>query len=167
MKQLGDALNAFFAREGGSDSVAAKARRAAVVRDRWASAVRAVYVTDEAVDFVLSHVNAVYIVDDQLIVYSDDSMVRSDLDARQEFLKLALNAQGESVFSRFKILPSKFNMKARHPFATCSKKPDLRGNNPDQPLRFDPARAESMVEGVADEKVRQALKRAIVADLNK
>lgn len=51
----------------------------------------------------------------QLIVYSDDSMVRSDLDARQEFLKMKLREAGEHV-ERFKILPSKMDMRTRHPF---------------------------------------------------
>ena len=51
----------------------------------------------------------------QLVVYADDSLIRSDLDARQEFLKMKLKEQGEHV-ETFKILPSRFEMKAHHPF---------------------------------------------------
>ncbi|MDO4503163.1 MAG: phosphoadenosine phosphosulfate sulfotransferase [Coriobacteriia bacterium] len=169
MKRFGDAVDEFFARQGGSESLAAKARRAAQVRERWATAVRAVYVTDDVVRFILSHVNAVYIMDNEVIVYSDDSLVRSDLDARQEFLKMALNEQGERVFARFKILPSKFNMKTRHPFVEpldCGACAQDSEREPAE-VRFSDAQAEQMVEGVQDETLRRALKRAIMADLNK
>lgn len=173
MKRFADALDDFFARQGGADSLAAKARRAAQVRDRWAAAVRAVYVSSETVDFILSHVNAVYIMDDELIVYADDSLVRSDLDARQEFLKMALNSQGENVFARFKILPSKFGMKQRHPFGAPScldpgdsvLEHDARGAA--EMPRFTEEQVDHLVSPVSDPTLREALKRAVMADLNK
>ena len=42
-------------------------------------------------------------------------MIRSDIDARQEMLKIRLNEQGEHV-ALFSIKPARFDMKARHPF---------------------------------------------------
>ena len=50
-----------------------------------------------------------------LVVYCDDAMIRSDIDARQEMLKIRLNEQGEHV-ALFSIKPARFDMKARHPF---------------------------------------------------
>lgn len=172
VKRFGDAVDEFFAREGVADSLAAKARRASQVRDRWATAVRAVYVSDETVEFILSHVNAVYIVEDELIVYADDSLVRSDLDARQEFLKMALYSQGERVFARFKILPSKFGMKQRHPFGAPACLNPSRGSlEQDQRLdaapTFTESQADQLVSSVSDPSLREALKRAVMADLNK
>lgn len=116
MQKIGQGLAELFASLGGSDADRI-ARRTAVVHVRWKTAIKSVY--QNAAQLVLDHVNSVVIMDDAgartLIVYSDDSLIRSDLDSRQEFIKMKLKEQGE-VIDVFKILPSKFDMKARHPF---------------------------------------------------
>ena len=131
MRKLGESINELMAALAAGDDASRKAQRAAAVNVAWRNAVEAVY--KDAAQMVLDHVNAVYIMaaDEvvkgtptrashagtgaQLVVYADDSLIRSDLDARQEFLKMKLKEQGEHV-ETFKILPSRFEMKARHPF---------------------------------------------------
>lgn len=131
MRKLGESINELMAALAAGDDASRKAQRAAAVNVAWRNAVEAVY--KDAAQMVLDHVNAVYIMaaDEvvkgattkashtgtgaQLVVYADDSLIRSDLDARQEFLKMKLKGQGEHV-ETFKILPSRFEMKARHPF---------------------------------------------------
>ena len=85
----------------------------------------------DSASLVLDHTNGVYIMKPEqandpmaarvpagktlLVVYCDDAMIRSDIDARQEMLKIRLNEQGEHV-ALFSIKPARFDMKARHPF---------------------------------------------------
>ena len=189
MKSLGDGIKELMAAFGSGQDSASRARRAAAVNVVWRKAVEAVY--KDAAQMVLDHVNAVYVmraqdVDDAraaarvtdggtvLVVYVDDSMIRSDLDARQEFLKMKLNEQGEHV-EAFCIKPSRFDMKSRHPF-----KPDL-----DDPLtaaraarvahppvvrqlsdqeRAAVAERSSSVENPA---LRRAIEAAMIADLQR
>ena len=156
----------------------------------WRNAVEAVY--KDAAQIVLDHVNAVYIMaaDEvvkgattkashagtgaQLVVYADDSLIRSDLDARQEFLKMKLKEEGEHV-ETFKILPSRFEMKARHPFrrpeadgATARSARTDREETPRTPLSpEEEAALEASVGAVESPTVRRALERAIRADKNR
>ena len=113
MRKLGESINELMAALAAGDDASRKAQRAAAVNVAWRNAVEAVY--KDAAQMVLDHVNAVYIMaaDEvvkgtptrashagtgaQLVVYADDSLIRSDLDARQEFLKMKLKEQGEHV----------------------------------------------------------------------
>ncbi|MFQ9180755.1 MAG: phosphoadenosine phosphosulfate sulfotransferase [Eggerthella lenta] len=148
----------------------------------WRNAVEAVY--KDAAQMVLDHVNAVYIMaaDEvvkgtptrashagtgaQLVVYADDSLIRSDLDARQEFLKMKLKEQGEHV-ETFKILPSRFEMKARHPFrraeengVACAARAIANPRTPLSPE--EEAALEASVGAVESPTVRRALERRYV-----
>ena len=111
MRKLGESINELMAALAAGDDASRKAQRAAAVNVAWRNAVEAVY--KDAAQMVLDHVNAVYIMaaDEvvkgattkashtgtgaQLVVYADDSLIRSDLDARQEFLKMKLKEQGD------------------------------------------------------------------------
>lgn len=187
MRKLGESINELMAVLAAGDDASLKAQRAAAVNVAWRNAVEAVY--KDAAEMVLDHVNAVYIMaaDEvikgaptktsrtgtgaQLVVYSDDSLIRSDLDARQEFLKMKLKEQGEHV-ETFKILPSRFDMKARHPFrraeaerATSATPRSERAAEPRTPLTpEEQAALEASVEAVESPTVRRALERAIRAD---
>lgn len=187
MRKLGESINELMAVLAAGDDASLKAQRAAAVNVAWRNAVEAVY--KDAAEMVLDHVNAVYIMaaDEvikgaptktsrtgtgaQLVVYSDDSLIRSDLDARQEFLKMKLKEQGEHV-ETFKILPSRFDMKARHPFrraeaarATSEPPRSERAAEPRTPLTpEEQAALEASVEAVESPTVRRALERAIRAD---
>lgn len=190
MKKLGDGLNELMSVLGTADEATRKAARSAEVNVRWRGAVEAVY--KDAAELVLDHVNAVYVMSADeveggrptpptpdggsvLVVYSDDSLIRSDLDARQEFLKMKLNEQGEHV-EAFKIMPSRFDMKARHPFRR--DKDDVGGpantamrNHLSEPLETldEEARAhlEAQVETVENPAVKAALLKAMAADLQR
>lgn len=171
MKRLGDSLQTFLAGYDANDAAARKARRAAVVLAKWRSAIEKVY--KDAAPFILGHVNAVYILRDEdrpgektLIVYADDSLVRSDIDARQEFVKMALRAEGEEV-SRFKILAATLGMRSRHPYA----EEGLSGREADAPAvrrqltDEDRANVDSCVSVIEDPRLRESAKRAMIAEM--
>ena len=190
MRKLGESINELMAALAAGDDASRKAQRAAAVNVAWRNAVEAVY--KDAAQMVLDHVNAVYIMaaDEvvkgtptrashagtgaQLVVYADDSLIRSDLDARQEFLKMKLKEQGEHV-ETFKILPSPFEMKARHPFRRAEENGvavrAARANReeiPRTPLSpEEEAALEASVGAVESPTVRRALERAIRADKNR
>ena len=181
--KIGNALNDLMTQLAAGDDASVKAQRAAAVNVAWRNAVEAVY--KDAAEMVLGHINAVYIMGadevvagapskashtgtgSQLVVYSDDSLIRSDLDARQEFLKMKLKEQVET----FRILPSRFEMKSRHPFrreedpATSSSSRTGRSEPPRPPLTPEELAAlEEHIESVESPAVRAALARAIRAD---
>lgn len=167
-----------------------KAIRVASVNVMWRIAIETVY--KDAANLVLDHVNAVYImsaddVDDAraaarvtnggtvLVVYSDDSLIRSDLDARQEFIKMKLNEQGEHV-EVFCIKPSRFDMKARHPFShdQTGKSHEsgelVQALYPPAPRPLTQEQMETIrknVESVENKEVKQALVNAMVADMQR
>lgn len=188
MELVGKGLERFLdglAAEG--DDASKKAVRAAMVNVMWENAVKEVYKDEGQADYILDHVNAVYIMSadakvkgagakgssgaagegTQLVVYSDDSMVRSDLDARQEFLKMRLREQGEQVES-FKIIASRFDMKDRHPFRKEGERTKLGGHvSPDEGEERESLSKEGCedilkkVGEIEDPSVREALKKAV------
>lgn len=110
-------------------------RRIEEVRDRWLRAVDEVY--GPSAEEILKHINAVVSMragdvrgikvparlaaeDIVFLVYCDDSLIRSDLDMRQEFLKARLIMQGERIDS-FLVIPSTWTMRDRHPFVQGGK----------------------------------------------
>ena len=218
MKRLADAVAPFLARMTGGNDLAVRELRRAVVNDVWVSAVRDVF--REAAPFVLAHVNAVYVMsaekgaavrrfdrpassDDApvspvsgavLVVYVDDSMVRSELDNRQELMKMKFCEHGENV-SSLKIVPALRDMKKRHPFAhlaetaagslRSSRRParvleqlDSPGSSPGARSHVGIAAfsgeppasgsdAAEVAKGVENPAVRAALQRAMVACENR
>lgn len=137
MKRLSDAVAPLVARMTGENDIAARELRRAKVNDAWVRAVRDVF--RDAAPFVFAHVNAVYVMSAEkgaavrrfdrpasqgdapssgavLVVYVDDSMVRSELDNRQELVKMKFRECGENV-SSLKMVPSLRDMRKRHPFA--------------------------------------------------
>lgn len=214
MRKLGDGLADLVASLGARDSIAAEALRAAQVNALWAESVQAVFA--EAARLVLDHTNTVYLMSGAqgtelrrfdrprseartviqgkvLAVYSDDSTVRAEIDARQELIKLEFCRRGEEI-EALKIIPSTFEMKARHPFREEGGGP-ARGSEaypaasriaadraPDAPARAaspaegcaapaeDPVCSEAAAAtaaAVSDERVRRALQAAIAADLER
>lgn len=182
-----------------TDDITKKAARNAIVQVAWKNAVEEVYKDPDAIAFILDHINAVYILaadaiiygdrdgvsrkkttpiekkgsavkkkGAQLVVYVDDSLVRSDLDARQEFLKMKLREQGEYV-ETFKILPSRFDMKTRFPYRKKEEQPsDYLEQTETAP--FDSKLIKEVhthAESVENDAVRAALIRAINADTNR
>ena len=111
MADLGRGLQQLLRSLGAAGAQAARSQRVAEVHVRWKCAVEAVY--RDSAPLVLDHTNGVYIMKPEqandpmaarvpagktlLVVYCDDAMIRSDIDARQEMLKIRLNEQGEHV----------------------------------------------------------------------
>lgn len=110
MADLGSGLQQLLRSLGASGVQAARSQRVAEVHVRWKCAVEAVY--RDSAPLVLDHTNGVYIMKPEqandpmaarvpagktlLVVYCDDAMIRSDIDARQEMLKIRLNEQGRA-----------------------------------------------------------------------
>ena len=185
MARLNEELTSLLekmAREG--EDAHTRAARAADVRVKWENAVHDVY--GEAAGFILGHVNAVYVLaadvqvkgtrentagrggsGTQLVVYADDSLVRSDLDAKQEFLKMHMNGQGEHV-AVFHILPARFDMKDRHPFekreATEEESSRNVGSDIDEQAR---ERLLQQARNIEDEFLRKSFEKAIWADFHR
>lgn len=102
-----------------------------------------------------------------LILYSDDSLVRSDIDARQEFLKMRLRYYGEHVES-FRILPSRMGMRQRHPFSEALTEGISVDSNEGGFLKKaipskDYEALLSKIENVGEVSVRTSLKKAVTA----
>lgn len=180
MARLGDGLQQLLKNLGEAGAQAARAQRVAEVHVRWRRAVEAVYRSSAAL--VLDHTNAVYIMrPDQandpmsarvpkgrtlLVVYCDDAMIRSDLDARQEMLKIRLNEQGEHV-EAFSIKPARFDMKARHPFREDAERSARASaaSTPVEPL-IDHAAADRLraqAQGVENRRLRESILKALDA----
>lgn len=173
MKRLSESIRSCLDAVGANDESSRKARRAAEVQQAWKLAVEKVY--QDAAPFVLSHINAIYVLKENgvacVVVYADDSLIRSDIDARQEFLKMALAELGERV-ETFRILASRFTMKDRHPFAETSAEDDeydpsrIFEKTRRTPISDEEqARVDACVEPIEDERVRNALKRAMIAEI--
>lgn len=137
MRKIGDGLTRYIAGISGRDETASRALRRARVHRLWEETVHAVF--KEAASLVLDHTNAVYVMSAEkgnavrrfdrpasdtqgfasagnvLVVCLDDSMVRSELDNRQELVKMKFREKGEPV-EALKIVPSIRDMKQRHPF---------------------------------------------------
>ena len=170
----------------------AEALRFAEVNDLWKNAVAVVFGGDSAA-LVLDHTNSVYVMSGEqggnlrrfdrprsetqgpvegkvLAVYCDDSMVRSELDNRQELLKMKFNEQGENV-ELFKIVPSTRDMKNQHPFRAKEEvfpQPFGQGGSPaPRPAKaLTDAQQEAVRDTagtVEDQRVRCALERAMMA----
>lgn len=171
MRRLSLDLSECMASFSVSDEASRKARRAAEVNTAWRRAVEKVY--QGAASFILSHVNAVYIMREDAcllaVIYADDSLVRSDIDARQEFLKMALAEQGERV-DVFRIIASRFGMKQRHPFDEKSSD-DTELSRMFEPAVRTPLSAEQersvdeCVSVVENLHLREKLRRAMTAEM--
>lgn len=148
----------------GSAEEARRQVRAAQVEDAYQTAV--VDVFKKAAPLVLKHTNAVYCFEEkgvmQFVIYTDDSSIRSSLDARQEWMKIALYKQG-LTFSLFKVLPAQKSIKTRHPFENVQilpQKPVFR-----EISASEMAEIEEFVTPIEDEIVKEAFKQALISDL--
>ena len=185
MESLEKSLSSFIdSLTQGAGSGAKRAVRVAEVKVKWENAVRAVY--GPAADLILDHVNAVYILagdvrvkgsrvegrtaasgETQLVVYADDSLVRSDLDAKQEFLKLRMREQGENI-GIFHVIPSRFDMKDRHPFRKEEQQKEQEPVMSASSLSEEEfAAILKKADEIEDPAVRESFKRAVEADFRR
>lgn len=187
MKRLGDGGNVQKVLEsmGGDSGKAAKIARGAKVRSMWRSLM--MHNHDK---FILDHTNNVFIVrseggprpdgkrfrDDgkdasstgrgkQLIVYVDDSVVASELNARRELIKLQFLDHYHEEIDEFKIIISQGRHKKNHPFAK-QEGPSYHDGAQPVPLT-DEQRAfvREQVQKVDNPKVARAFGQAMERDL--
>lgn len=193
MRRLSDGIDSLLRRLGALDSAAAEALRYERVNRLWEEASREVF--GSAASLVLDHTNTVYLMTPEqaadlrrfdrprsamqrsfsgnvLVVYADDSLVRSEIDARQQLLVMKCHQLGEHV-EGVVILPSKGAMKARHPFrekplegAVPTSTP-TEAARPSEPLPPEEAqRIEGALNGMDNVALREAVRRAITANLD-
>ena len=186
MKRLDESVKSVYdSLAGVSDDAGRVAARAAEVRMKWKNAVQDVY--GPSAPLILDHTNAVYIMaaeesvkgfqkegssvqseGTQLVVYADDSLVRSDLDARQEFLKMKLREQGERI-GVMKIIASRFEMKERHPFKREEEDLVFGGESLPESSMDERTFHQLLKEAdlIEEEALKEALKKAISADFER
>lgn len=148
------------------DAEASGAFRARKVLDAFAESVIEVYGVNAA-RLVLKHVQGVSVIRNEaqaadgsslppiLHVYVDDSMIVSDLDARQQLLIMCLRKHGVHAGS-FKLYFSRFGMRERAPYATyfedrALRKEVVRSSSSDN--AFDGASEAAMVKRLQTLKV--------------
>ncbi|MDO4400710.1 MAG: DUF721 domain-containing protein [Coriobacteriia bacterium] len=177
---LPDALHAM----GGSVEDAAKMARASEVRRMWEQLMKL-----GGDDYILEHTNNVFILraedartlrrdhDDrkdagatgtgkQLVVYVDESIVAAELNARRELVKLQFFEHFGERIDEFKIIISRGQYKSHHPFVHQAQKPSYIDGV--QPVALTPeerAVAVQQVEGIQNDRLRRAVERAMIADL--
>lgn len=175
MNTLQEKLSAVFSELPIKDEAALKMRRALVVQGLFRDAIEQVY--KESAPYILSHINAVYITTDkgtntkELIIYADDSLIRADLDARQEFIKAALFPRGEEI-STTRLVASRGNMKKHHPFVEIE---DNENVNPQYLVYFAQdhhplnegqlAAVQAATDRIEDPQVSQSFSKAMRANL--
>ena len=142
MKKLSQELTAFQRDfQKGPDDMARIAYRASQVQQEFKEAIEHLY--REHAPLVLSHVNAVYILDGNpaedgairkgirtqsrqkqsspektLVVYLDDGSFRADIHSQQHFIMLWLNERYGEGIEHFKAYPSRMGMRKKHPYGT-------------------------------------------------
>ena len=157
---LGSVLEELFK----SNEEVRKQYKTAQLEDLFQEVVEDVF--KNAAFLVLQHVNAVYLFEEkgirQLVVYTDDSSVRSSLDARQGLLKIFLLKRGIS-YDAAKFLPSQRSIKMRHPYKNAKTRPleaEIRELTAEELKE-----AEEFASFIEDEMVKEAFKKAYISDL--
>ena len=169
---------------GGSMEEAAKLARVGEVHRMWEALMKR-----GGDDYILEHTNNVFILragdartprsdhDDrkdagatgvgkQLVVYVDESIVAAELNARRELVKLQFFEQFGEEIDEFKILISRGQYKKHHPFVKHEEAPSYVEATTPVPLD-DEERAvvRAQLADIEDERLRKAVARAMVADL--
>lgn len=125
-KGISNALEAM----GATKEILLKARRASQVKELFIECINEVY--GQAAYLIFDKTNAVYLLHEprnntykafnsdkdkvyRLLIYTCDSMVHADLDARQEEIKRCFMKRKQKIDS-YELLSSKFEMRKRFPF---------------------------------------------------
>ena len=183
MKKISENINEVYNQLGENNSLAKIAHRAARVRAMWAACVQ---------EYVLAHTNAVYIVKNDsssnketyqkaktaepeeknqptptktLIVYVDDSITATELNARRELIKLKFLQDFNEEIEELKIFISRGDYKKNYPFKK-SYDEELQNTHPTVPLTKNELKsAQEIASVIEDERLREKLLKAMVADL--
>ena len=167
MQKIGRDITRFVSSLVGDNEQARINLRANQVRERYKRALEVVY--RDTAPLFLAHTNNVYIMkkDDvrTLIVYVDDSIIATELNAQRELIKLhLLQLFGEDV-EAFEIYVSKPKFKKNHPYLVAEDgQPEKKA--PSVPLDDEERNyVYATVQTVEDERLRESLRKAMTADL--
>lgn len=171
MKKLSSNIPAALEILGREVPDARQIARAARVRDMWKEAVEDI--CKKSAPMFLEHTNAVYLMNKEnirtLIVYVDESIFAAELNARRELFKLKFLDKFKEDIEVFEIHISRGNYKNLKPYQEqADNLSRLRqiDKNPPKPLseeEKEEVREQALL--VEDEKLRNALFKAMVADL--
>lgn len=131
MKTLAHEIRLLTVRLGASDEQSRIAKRTAQVQLMFREAIEHLY--GKYASQVLTHVNAVYIMEDKkavmkkiagrkrpllLVVYMDDSSFRSDVHNQQHYLLQWFQTTYGERLDGFRSYPARNGMRQRHPYET-------------------------------------------------
>ena len=134
MKSLSDEMRLLTLHLGASDEKSRIAQRAAQVQVMFQEAIEHLY--GAGAREVLSHVNAVYIMEDPhavpkksaggkrprlLLIYMDDGTFRSDIHNQQYFLLPWFQKTYGEALDGLRTFPSRSGMRLRHPYAELTR----------------------------------------------
>lgn len=101
----------------------------------------------------------------QLIVYVDDSMVASELNARRELIKLQFASRYGEILDEFKIFISRGQYRNNYPFRQ-KEAPSYSEDVPSIPLTAEErASVHERVQAIEDPKLRALIEKTMTADL--
>lgn len=173
---VGVGINSFLHELDESDEASKKAFRTAKVQNMFKECIRHIY--QDSTFLILQSINAVYILNERdkgmlkkaqpgsknikrLIIYTNDSLVYADLDARQEQVKLWFMNHGEHI-DKLELMSSKFQMRRRFPYKSDVEmlKKNLTNEKVSKAklvLPSDTSQIDVEIEKIQDEKLQQAI----------
>ena len=171
-------LNAAIRNEMGSlargDDKARLAARIQQVQQRYRQVIEKVY--RQNAQIFLDHTNSVYIMNKDgekvLIVYMDESIYAAELNAQRELIRLHMLQMFNEDIAVFDIHVSRGAYKKKYLYkgkdAPDSGDVELARDEVRQTLTTDQeAFIDQTVSGVADEKLRKVIEKAMTADLKR
>lgn len=173
MRSVGASLADAIAKMGSDQSSARLRARVLQVHAHYRAVIESTCDSASA-KLILAHTNAVFIYDNEgarrLVVYVDESIFAAELNARRELVRLRMRQLFSERIDVFDIRISRGDYKNRHPFSARSARRRLEDPAKMKPLTREEkdaaqAQASMCAECVDDALVRQALKRAVLADL--
>lgn len=160
MKSLSSVMSKALSAAAGSDALVKKAARAAQVKRMWRESVDAIF---------LEHTNSVYVIREDerkiLMVYVDDSIFAAELNARREMIKLRIETKFGERIDEFRILISRGRYKKNYPFRdelSETVRPVKVVRHPLSPEKLEDI--DHACSQVPDERLREALKKAMISD---
>ena len=155
----------------------AQEKKARSIRERFADSICHVFKSEAAV-LVLSHVQGVFLREETkpckgdlavtrrvLEIHSDDSLVKSELDARQDSIKNQMMQRG-LVYDDTRLVSSRGKMRQNAPFAVRVE--ELQGVQ-ERIASWEPSHnltaeeVDALVADVSDERLREVIRRALNA----
>ena len=102
----------------------------------------------------------------ELIVYVEDSLIAAEVDARREMIKLKFLELFVEEIDEFRIRVSRGKYKLSHPYREEAEKTAAQEKAPRVALsEARRAQIDEELSTIPDKKVREALKRAMISDL--